>query len=133
MFSTKVKVYFYDADPAGIIFFASLFKFAHAAYEDFMKSLNTSTDYFFDENYVLPIIHAEGDYKKPIRAGEELGVNVTVSQVRESSFELSYIFYNRNNELSAAAKTVHTAVNKKTFSKTDLPEELKTKLKANLG
>lgn len=131
MFSTKAQVYFFDADPAGIIFYASLFKFVHTAYEDFMKSLHTERNYFFDENVVLPIVHAESDYKKPIKVGDILKINVTVSQVRESSFELSYIFYNENDALVAAAKTVHAAVDKASFKKTALPADLRKKLTAN--
>lgn len=131
MFSSKVKVYFFDADPAGIIFYASLFKFAHSAYEEFLKSLKTDSNYFFDENYVLPIIHAEGDYKKPIKVGDELTINVSVAQVRDSSFELNYNFI-IDDQIMATAKTVHISVNKKTFAKTSLPDELREKLKANL-
>jgi YbgC/YbaW family acyl-CoA thioester hydrolase len=131
MFSTKARVYFFDADPAGIIFYASLFKFVHTAYEDFMKSLHTERNYFFDDNIVLPIVHAESDYKKPIKVGDNLKINVTVSQVRESSFELSYIFYNESDALVAAAKTVHAAVDKASFKKTALPADLRKKLTSN--
>jgi 1,4-dihydroxy-2-naphthoyl-CoA hydrolase len=133
MFTTKVKVYFYDADPAGIIFYASLFKYVHAAYEDMMRSLHTERDYFFDKEYILPIIHAEADYVKPIKVGDELRIDVLVSLLKNSSFELSYKFYKDDSTFTAIAKTVHVCVLKEEFKKIELPKEFYNKLKTNLA
>ncbi len=133
MFKTKVKVYFYDADPAGIIFYASLFKFVHAAYEDFMRSLSTERNFFFDRDYILPIMHAEADYVKPIKVADELRVEVIVSSLRNSSFELSYKFYKDDNQFAALAKTVHVCVLKEKFEKIELPKDLYEKLKLSVS
>lgn len=132
MFSTNIKVYFYDADPAGIIFYASIFKYVHAAYEDLMRSLHTERNFFFDQEYVLPIMHADADYVKPIRVGDELRIDVTVSALKKSSFEITYRFY-KNNEFTAQAKTVHVCVFKESFKKIELPDDLYEKLKSQLS
>jgi YbgC/YbaW family acyl-CoA thioester hydrolase len=133
MFTTNEKVYFYDADPAGIIFYASLFKYVHAAYEDFLRSLNPERDFFFDREYILPIMHAEADYVKPIRVGDELRIDVVVSLLKNSSFEISYKFYKNGNQFAALAKTVHVCVLKEKFEKIELPKDFYEKLKTNLA
>ncbi|MFA7288766.1 MAG: thioesterase family protein [Melioribacteraceae bacterium] len=130
MFSSKIKIYFFDCDPAGIIFFASLFKYSHLVYEDFMNSLKTERDYFKDNEYLLPIINAEATYIKPIKVGDELTVNMSVTQLKDSSFELTYSFY-KDNAILAKAKTVHVCVKKEKFEKTSIPEELNKHLIAN--
>lgn len=130
MFQTEVKVYFYDADPAGIIFYASIFKFAHYAYEDLMRSFSLERNYFFDDEIILPIIHTQADYFSPIKVGEKLIISVTASQLRESSFELSYKFTDENDKIRASAKTVHVCVSKSGFKKAVMPAELHEKLKA---
>lgn len=132
MFNSFTKVYFFDADPAGIIFYASIFKFAHAAYEDFMRSLKLSRDFFFDEEVVLPIVHAEADYLKPLKVGDELKIDVWVSRLMKSSFELSYKFHDALLDTAATTKTVHVCVSKKDFKKTELPKELYLKLSEHL-
>lgn len=124
MYKTVCKVNFFDADPAGIIFYANLFRFSHAAYEDFLKSLKTERDYFFDKELVLPIVHAEADYIKPIKAGDILNITVYVSRLLKSSFELSYVFELPDGSIAARAKTVHVAVSKDSFTKALLPEDL---------
>lgn len=132
MFTTKVKIYFYDADPAGIIFYASIFKYVHAAYEDFLRSLSTERNFFFDQDYILPIMHAEADFIKPIKVGDELVVELVISMLKKSSFEVTYRFY-RNKEFTALAKTVHVCVFKEKFEKIELPNELYDKLSYHLS
>ncbi len=129
MYQTNVKVYFYDADPAGIIFYASIFKFAHYAYEDLMRSFNLKRNYFFDDELILPIIHTQADYFSPIKVGEKLLISVTASQLRDNSFELSYKFTDENDLIRASAKTVHVCVRKDNFKKIKLPDDLFEKLK----
>ena len=133
MFNSINKVYFYDADPAGIIFYASLFKFSHAAYEDFMRSLELNRDFFFDDEVVLPIVHAQSDYLKPLKVGDDLKIDVWVSKLMKSSFELSYKFHDADLDIAAIAKTVHVCVAKKDFKKTELPSELYFKLSEHLS
>ena len=132
MFTANVKVYFYDADTAGIIFYASIFKYVHAAYEDFLRSLSTERNFFFDRDYILPIMHAEADYVRPIRVGDELKIEVSVSLLKNSSFEITYRFY-RENQFTALAKTVHVCVLKEKFEKIELPKDFQEKLKAHLS
>lgn len=129
MYTAKLKTYFFDADPAGIIFFGNLFKYLHTAYEDFMKSLNMKRNFFFDDDYVLPILHTEADYFLPLKIGDELKIEVHVSKIKKSSFELNYKVYRQNDELAANAKTVHVCVSKSNFKKSDMPKELYDKLK----
>ncbi|MCX7875029.1 MAG: acyl-CoA thioesterase [Melioribacteraceae bacterium] len=132
MFTSNIKVYFYDADPAGIIFYASIFKYVHAAYEDFLRSLSTQRNFFFDQDYILPIMHAEADFVRPIKVGDELKVELVVSMLKKSSFEITYRFY-RDNEFTAMAKTVHVCVYKGKFEKIELPKDFYEKLNLHLG
>ena len=98
-----------------------------------MRSFHTERDYFFDKEYILPIIHAEADYVRPIRVGDELRIDVIVSLLKNSSFELSYKFYKDDDTFAAIAKTVHVCVLKEQFKKIELPKECYDKLKTNLA
>lgn len=87
MFHTKERLSFYDCDPAGIIFYASLLKIAHTAYEKFLTQIIPNRNFFFDEELVLPIVHCEADYYKPLKAFDEIDVSVLVREVKDNSFE----------------------------------------------
>lgn len=127
MFSIKKRVDFYDCDPAGILFFGRIFSFAHHAYELFLEELLPGVNLFKHEKYLIPITHSEADYKSPFYPGEEVSIEIKVSQLKESSFELSYTFI-KKDEICAIAKTVHVCVGKEDWKKSPLPEELKLKL-----
>ncbi len=130
MFEVKLRVNFFDADPAGILFFGNIFRLAHQAYEIFLTQILPDIDYF-NNKVLLPIVHSNADYKIPIKAGEVVKVKLFVSQLRKSSFELTYLFYS-GEHLKAIVQTVHVAVNKKEFKKIELPEALKNSLEKYL-
>lgn len=127
MFAVKKRIDFYDCDPAGILFFGRIFNLAHHAYELFLEENSGGKNYFADKNILLPITHTEADYKSPIKAGEVVTIELSVSILKSSSFELSYKITN-NGTLCAEVKTVHVCINKSDWKKCELPEELGKRL-----
>lgn len=121
------RINFYDCDPAGILFFANIFRLAHKSYEQFLSEISPERNFFDDDSVLLPIIHSEADYLKPLTAGSDVTVEVTASVVKKSSFELTYNI-SKGETLYGSVKTVHVAVDKKSFAKTELPPELKMNL-----
>jgi 1,4-dihydroxy-2-naphthoyl-CoA hydrolase len=125
MFETTLDIKLYDTDAAGIVFFVNHFRLAHDAYEAFMKSIGCGLDHIIIEtDYILPVVHAEADYKRPIPVGATIGISMTAA-VQETSFILSYKMKDEDGELVATLKTVHVAVDRKTGEKIPLPEEIK--------
>ncbi|MFC2136459.1 acyl-CoA thioesterase [Bacteroidota bacterium] len=129
MYTTKIRTNFYDADPAGILFYANIYKLAHSAYEEMIKSWGIGEDVFFSPEFAMPITHSEADYLLPILVHEELTININASKLKKHSFELSYFFYSYG-ELKAKVKTVHVFVDKKEMKKFPIPEPLRIKFGA---
>ncbi|HEX2868324.1 MAG TPA: acyl-CoA thioesterase [Ignavibacteriales bacterium] len=129
MFRTEVKINFFDCDPAGIMFYGNIFKVAHQAYEELLQKGNLERDYFKDIEYALPLVHSEADFIKPIFPGKNLTVELRVTILKESSFELSYEVLDNGGDLCARVKTVHVLVLKRDWQKSALPEDLKNCLK----
>lgn len=128
MFTSDRKINFYDCDPAGIIFYSRIFEFCHSAYEELIASFELEENYWQNEDYVVPIIHTEAEYIKPFKYGDDAKIEITVTQLRESSFELSYSLL-RNSEIFVSAKTVHVFVDKRSWEKKNVPENIKEGLK----
>ena len=114
MFIIKRRVNFYNCDPAGIMFYGNVFFFCHSAYENLISSLNLSFDYWNNDDFAVPIVHSSADYLKPLKNGDEIDIETNVTQLKESSFELSYSCKNEKGELCAEVKTVHVFINKQT-------------------
>jgi len=131
MFTIKRKINFFDCDPAGIIFYSRIFEFCHSAYEEMISSFGLKENYWMNENYAVPIIHSESEYVKPIKFGDEIFINVQVSQLRSSSFELMYTI-KKDKTLCAHVKTVHVFVDKRNWKKTEMFEDLAEGLKLHI-
>ena len=127
---TKLTVRLHNTDAAGILFFANQFVFIHDAYEELLRLLGFSiAETLRDGSFVVPIVHAESQYLKPLTVGDEITVTVQVAKIGETSFVLEYELFSVDGELAGKAKTVHVAVSKQKQKKIMLPEELRQALK----
>ncbi len=129
MFEFKRKINFYEADSAGIMFYGNIFRVIHEAYEEFLQTLQN--DYFVKGDIVLPIAHAEADYFIPLKIHEKIEINLTVSNLQDRSFELSYDVLNDEGKTAIKAKTIHVCVDNKNFEKINLPADLRELLESN--
>ncbi|MEP0860246.1 MAG: acyl-CoA thioesterase [Ignavibacterium sp.] len=132
MFAVKRRINFFDCDPAGIIFFSRLFDFCHSAYEQLIDSFDLDEDYWDNPVYVVPIIHTECDYYRPIKYGDEIEIQLSVSNLKNSSFELTYSLL-LNDEKCAVVKTVHVFVNREDWNKMNIPNNIMIGLQRQLA
>lgn len=132
MYKTKTHINFFDADSAGILFFGKAFEYFHAAYEAFLKQLQPQENYFNHAGYAIPIKKAEAEYFLPVYPGEEIILEISVDEVRSSSFALSCTFRGSDDEIRIITKTVHVFIDKRTGAKTGIPHNLKAKLNEHL-
>jgi YbgC/YbaW family acyl-CoA thioester hydrolase len=131
MFNIKRKINFFDCDPAGILFYAKLFEINHSIYEDVIDSFNLKYDYWHSDVFVVPIIKTDGEYLKPVKARDHISINLSVTLLKENSFELTYEWFNSDGEIVAKARTVHVFLDKNSWKKIHIPEEIKTSLQSH--
>ena len=131
MFKVYRTINFYDCDPAGILFYAKLFEINHSVYEELIASFDLTDKYWTSDSFVVPIIKTDGEYIKPLRAGEEIHINLSVTILKENSFELTYEWFNKDGEMVAKSRTVHLCLDKKSWSKINIPEEVKIGLQSH--
>lgn len=126
-YTTTVRLHLTDA--AGILFFGNYFVLAHDAYEAFVTASGFSFRSILEhESFMVPIVHAEGDYKQPLRVSDQITIDVGLDRLGESSYALFYHLKNQEGELVAALKTVHVVVDKHTFQKLPLSPTLREAL-----
>jgi 1,4-dihydroxy-2-naphthoyl-CoA hydrolase len=125
----KLTVRLHDTDAAGILFFANQFLYIHDAYEELLLLIGLPVASILrDETFILPIVHAESQYLKPLVVGDEITVAVQVAKIGETSFVLEYELFDVDGQPVGKAKTVHVAVSKQTQNKIALPEKLQRAL-----
>ena len=130
MFVYEKTVTLRDADAAGFLFFARHLEFAHEAYEVFLGSRGLGlTKLVRTVDFVVPVVHAESDYRIPLWLGEKVTIHLKAEEIRSRRFTLAYDLHNEEGKVACRVKTVHVAVDKKTGKSIPLPEMLVTALK----
>jgi acyl-CoA thioester hydrolase len=96
-FKVVRRVEFSETDMAGIVHFSNFFKYMETAEHAFYRSLGFSVIMnHHDPPLGFPRVHADCDYKKPLRFEDNLEIHLLVKEKR--SRVLSYLF--RFNKLS---------------------------------
>ncbi|MBK1656334.1 acyl-CoA thioesterase [Allochromatium vinosum] len=128
-FRYELHIRLHDTDAAGRLFFAHLFRHAQDALEAFMEHIGYPIDAMLrDGEILLPLTHAEADYRRPMRHGDRIRVEVRVEDLRRRSFAIGYRFLNEAGEEMATARTIHVLVTDETHVGESLPETLRAGL-----
>ena len=115
----RKRIYLRDTDATGVLYFTELQRMAVEAFEDnfdLKKMLGL-------ENFLLPIVHVEADYKVPLRCGDEVEISFALTP-GTSSLTVCYQII-LGDVLAGIVTIVHVAVDRVSLSSIPLPESLK--------
>jgi YbgC/YbaW family acyl-CoA thioester hydrolase len=127
-FRTTLPARFQDVDAAGVLFFGRIFDYCHQAYEELIGTSGFDrVRYFSGGDFLVPIAHAEADYKKPILHGERIAVAIEVARVGRASVHLRHTVTGPggDHDLRASVLTVHAFVERATMKPIPIPEALR--------
>jgi YbgC/YbaW family acyl-CoA thioester hydrolase len=87
-----VKVRWSEADPAGIVFYPRFFEWFDLGTEALFEALGLPwRDLFPAERIVgVPIVETGARFASPVRYGDEVRIETTVSEVREKTFRVEH-------------------------------------------
>ena len=124
-FSYHRTIYLSDTDAAGVIYFANALKICHEAYETWLTEIGISLPKMLEEKtIVIPIVHADIDFLRPIFCGDKLQINLDIKLGQEHEFIVFYKIFQQEslNKPLALAKTKHVCINPQTRNRITLPE-----------
>jgi 4-hydroxybenzoyl-CoA thioesterase len=110
-FVCSIPVRFADVDHAGIVYYPRFFHYFHVAFEELFRVRMGPRAYveLLDRDRVgFPAVHAEADYKAPLRFGDTAEVAVSVARLGATSITFRYRV--RRDEVECAVGTVVCAV-----------------------
>lgn len=115
-----------DTDAAGVIYFSRQFALAHEAFERFLETVGLGLGRIVrEEDFRVPIVHAESDYKAPLRLGDPVTVNLIAEKIGNTSFALCYDLLDHAGRNVGRVRTVHVAVDARTWKKRPVPDKLR--------
>jgi 4-hydroxybenzoyl-CoA thioesterase len=128
-FRTPIKVCFGDIDNAGIVYYPRFMHYFHLAMEEFFTSEVGIgyADVLSKHNVSLPTVHLECDFRRRLRYGDQIHMEVKVSNIGRTSITWGYRGYRigAGEEIVVEGHNVTVCVRADTFEKIDVPEWLR--------
>lgn len=126
-FVRRLPVRFADVDYARVVYYPRFFDFTHQVFEDFFEA-EVKVSYralLQDRGIGFPTVHAEADFRAPLRFGDVARIELATTKVGGRSLTCRYQFFKGDEAPLCAQLTVVTAaIDMKQFSPTDLPSDV---------
>ncbi|HEY8431661.1 MAG TPA: thioesterase family protein [Sandaracinaceae bacterium] len=122
-FTTRVRVRFGDEDHAQIVYYPRFFHFFHCAFEDFFDQQGFPYRACLDVDRVgWPAVHAEADFERPVRFGDELEIEVCVTRIGEKSVTFEYAG-RVEGQLACKGRVVVACISMDTYGARAIPDK----------
>lgn len=129
-FKTLYRVSWVDTDAAQIVHFSNFFRFFERAEEEFYTKLGL-IGWLGDREIIMPRVEAFCQYKKPAKFNDLLEIELAVEELKEKAVKYGFKIYNKEtSDLLASGYIVAVAVDRGTLKATQIPKEVREKLKA---
>jgi 1,4-dihydroxy-2-naphthoyl-CoA hydrolase len=127
MFVYHAQVRLKDTDATGVLYFTEQFRMALETFEEFLKVRGFSLKQLFESSYLMPIVHAEGDYFAPLTIGDELEISLKVAKIGRSSVTVECSFRDLNRLLDVGkVEIVHAIIDKEKRTSVPIPDFLRS-------
>jgi YbgC/YbaW family acyl-CoA thioester hydrolase len=134
-FKATRRVEFSETDMAGIMHFSNFFRFMETAEHGFYRSLGFSVVMpETDPRLGWPRVHAECDYKKPLRFEDQVEIHLLVKEKRSKSVTFAFLFRKLNSspvvEVARGVLTIVCVAHRAdgTMSAHAIPKEIADKI-----
>ncbi|MSV31216.1 MAG: acyl-CoA thioesterase [Bryobacterales bacterium] len=91
-FKLQRRVEFSETDMAGIVHFSNFFRYMEAAEHAFFRSIGLSIAPGGADSVGWPRVHADCDFRKPLRFEDTVEIDLLVREKRERSLVYTVIF-----------------------------------------
>lgn len=111
--TTSFEVKFSEADPLGIVWHGHYIRYFEDGREAFGKEYGIGYLAFYKEGFVIPIVHVECDYKRSLRYGDTVKVEMEYIPTDAAKMLFNYRLFNvETNELVATGSSVQVFLDK---------------------
>lgn len=134
MFMCERKIFLKDTDVTGVIYFGALLQYALEAFEVFLHEKDFKLADMFSKGHLFPVVHAEADYKAPLRVGDGITIKLFLSHLGQKSFTLETEVYKMPlGVLAGKTKIVHAFLLQGAEASSSIPKEFSEFLTKNLS
>jgi 4-hydroxybenzoyl-CoA thioesterase len=124
-FRALIKVCFSDIDNAGIVYYPRFIHYFHLAMEEFYRNVMgiDYSDVLHERNVACPTVHLECDFRRRLKYGDTIEMEVRILNIGRSSITWGYRGYLAGKEdIVVEGNNITVCVKTDTFEKINVPE-----------
>ena len=121
----EARVRYTETDQMGVVYHSNYLNYLELGRVEWLRSLGYSYAELEKRGVLLPVVHAELNYRFPARYDELIRVETEVSSIGKSSIEFSSQLYNENDALLLEGKIKLVCLNAETFKPISIPVDLR--------
>ncbi|RYY30883.1 MAG: acyl-CoA thioesterase [Chitinophagaceae bacterium] len=110
-----IRVRFNEADPLGVVWHGHYVRYFEDGRESFGQKYGLSYLDFFNHGVVVPVVHIECDYKRPLRYGESVVVETEYIPCVAAKLQFKYRLLSMKGELVASGNSTQVFLGKEDF------------------
>ena len=123
----KKKIYYYDTDCGGVVYYANYLKYMEEARTEFFEQRGIFIKELVEKGTMFVVAHQEIDYKAPAFYADTLDISTKLIQISTAKTEYEHEVKNQKGQLICLGKAILVCVDKNIKPKA-IPEELRSKL-----
>ena len=124
----SLRTRYSETDQMGIVYHANYLQYLEMGRVEWLRSLGISYADLEESGWLLPVIRAELDFKKPATYDEWLTIKTSLVKPPQVRIKFEYEIANENEEILVLAKTTLAFMDKQNFSPVRCPEFLLERL-----
>jgi len=121
----EVRVRYAETDQMGVVYHSNYLNYLELGRVEWLRSLGYSYAELEKKGVLLPVVHAELNYRFPARYDELIRVETEVISIGKSSIEFNSQLYNENDVLVLEGKIKLVCLNAETFKPISIPVDLR--------
>jgi acyl-CoA thioester hydrolase len=108
---TSIRVRYAETDQMGVVYYANYFVWFEVARTDLIRALGWSYREMEEAGFILPVIEATCQYRRPSRYDDELEIRTTGRLTSPVRLEFDYeVMVKGQTDAIATGRTRHAAV-----------------------
>ena len=93
-----IRIYYEDTDCGGVVYYANYLKYFERARTQYLEERGLSVARLMKEGTLFVVVHADVDYRSPVRYDDRLSIETVVSDMTAASFTFSHVIRERESQ-----------------------------------